>query len=122
VLLDRQSLWTAEGGNGLTLQVEQQVLDRPHVFSSSSLGDRVVEEPRRRLFEHLISGDRDEWLAGQATFHRHRWQNRPEISVLMSREDARTVSRTRIDVLPSGKAALMQYEALIETSERRTAC
>lgn len=122
VLLEGRSVWTADGGGGVTLQVEQHGVDRPHVFSSSSLGDRVVEEPRRRLFERLISGDRDRWLAGQARFHRHRWQHRPEISVLMSRDDARTVSRTRIDVPGSGRPARMQYEALIDAPERRTAC
>ena len=70
---------------------------RPVMFTSSSLGDAIVETPRRRLFEELVLAG-DDWLRGQFRFHRHRWDEQPEISIQMARQDAATVSRTTIDV------------------------
>ena len=84
-------------------------LTSPMMFTSSSLGDALVEPPRRRLFERLVLAA-DDWLHGQARFHRHRWTTRPEISVSMAREDAATVSRTTIDVRSS--AIDVAYEFL----------
>jgi Transport and Golgi organisation 2 len=81
----------------------------PVMFTSSSLGDDVVEVPRRRLFERLVLAA-DDWLRGQSRFHRHRWRRRPEISVRMSRGDAATVSRTTIDV--TSRTVDLEYEAL----------
>jgi transport and Golgi organization protein 2 len=81
----------------------------PVMFTSSSLGDALVEAPRRRLFERLVLAA-DDWLHGQARFHRHRWTSRPEISIHMAREDAATVSRTTIDVTSS--AIDLAYESL----------
>src|SRR5262245_17944027 len=45
-------------------------LDGPCMFTSSSLGDVLVETPRRRLFEWLMN-DADDRVCGQALFHRH---------------------------------------------------
>jgi hypothetical protein len=73
-------------------------LSRPMMWTSSSLGDAVVEGPRRKLFDRLFDEDRGTWLPAQRRFHRHRWRRHPEISVMMERRDARTVSRTAIDV------------------------
>jgi hypothetical protein len=84
-------------------------LARPVMFTSSSLGDAVVERPRRRLFEQLVLRG-DDWLRGQLQFHRHRWARRPEISVHMSRQNAATVSRTTIDV--TSRSIDVQYESL----------
>jgi hypothetical protein len=70
---------------------------RPVMFTSSGLGDALVEGPRRELFGQLL-------LHGQATpqrqdaFHAHRWEDRPHLSVCMSRADSRTVSRSVIEV------------------------
>jgi hypothetical protein len=47
---------------------------------------------------------------GQRVFHRHAWPARPEISVLMSRPDAATVSRTVLDV--SDGAIRMHYSRI----------
>jgi hypothetical protein len=69
----------------------------PVMFTSSSLGDALVEAPRCTLFEQLVLSS-DDWLRGQYQFHRHQWTRRPEISIRMAREDAATVSRTTIDV------------------------
>ena len=84
-------------------------LVRPLMFTSSSLGDAVVERPRRRLFEELVLAG-DDWLCGQFHFHRHRWANQPEISIQMTREDAATVSRTTIDV--TSRTIDVEYESL----------
>jgi hypothetical protein len=81
----------------------------PLMFTSSSLGDALVEAPRRRLFEQLVLAD-DDWLRGQFRFHRHRWARRPVISILMAREDAATVSRTTIDV--TSRTIDLAYEPL----------
>lgn len=87
------------------LTVRQRVLGAV-CFVSSGLGDHLVT-PRLDLF--------DAWLAehgtsavAQDSFHRHRWSDRPEISVNMSRDDARTVSTTSIDVV-EGHTVVMNY-------------
>lgn len=70
---------------------------------SSGLGDALVA-PRLDLFEDLVAGA---GFAAEAQdrFHRHNWPDRPEISVLMSRRDARTVSVLAIEVEPAADAA-----------------
>jgi len=76
------------------------------LFTSSSLGDEIVDPPRRRLFAGLMHSTRDH-LEAQARFHRHRWRDRPHLSVRMSREDAATVSHTVVDV--SKEAIAVRY-------------
>lgn len=71
----------------------------PACFVSSGLGDRRVE-PRRELFAEMIAS-RGPSAAVQNEFHAHRWADRPEISVQMSRHDARTVSVTVIEIARS---------------------
>jgi len=84
--------------DGCDRDFELLPLARPLMFTSSGLGDALVEPPRRRLFEEMV------WArptpAAQNAFHRHRWPNRPHLSVHMSRPDARTVSHTVVDVAP----------------------
>jgi len=80
----------------------------PQLFTSSSLGDRIVEPPRRLLFERLILRAADR-LAGQFRFHRHQWPDARHVSVCMRRDDAATVSRTTIDLESSG--VRMEYES-----------
>ena len=84
--------------NGMTLSVETMNVSRPFMLTSSSLGDAVVEAPRRRLFERLVLKNESAWLPAQTRFHAHQWRSRTEISVAMERPDARTVSRTLISV------------------------
>jgi hypothetical protein len=71
----------------------------PVMFASSGLGDALVDAPRRELLhEHFArAGDMREL---QDTYHRHHWPHRPELSVCMSRADARTVSFTTIEIAP----------------------
>jgi hypothetical protein len=73
----------------------------PLMFTSSGLGDHLVEGVRRELFDDLFSGSSETWEAAQDTFHRYRWPGREHLSVNMSRADARTVSFSAIDI---GKA------------------
>lgn len=102
VMIQSQDLATVDYRDGATA-VARQRLARPLLFTSSSLGDHVVEPPRRRLFSALV-GESPRPLAGQARFHRHRWPDRPHISVWMARADAATVSHTTIDVSGDGVA------------------
>jgi hypothetical protein len=79
--------------------VWRTVLTSPQLFTSSGLGDQAVEGPRRRLFGEFFDrpGDR---FAQQEAFHRHRWPDRPHLSVCMDRQDARTVSHTVVSLGP----------------------
>jgi hypothetical protein len=71
---------------------------QPVMWTSSGLGDHVVEGPRRTLFEGWFGEAPDAYLDRQDAFHRHRWPDREHLSVSMHREDARTVSYTLVDV------------------------
>jgi hypothetical protein len=97
--------------------------ENPLLFTSSSLGDARVEIPRSDLFDRMVVNSRCGFARAQHRFHRHRWLRRPEISVVMIRPDARTVSRTAIDV--AAQTVTMRYESLDEPApviERRIAC
>lgn len=84
--------------DGTGLFIERLTLARPIMLTSSALGDALVEGPRRRLFDRLFSGQQATWLRAQGLFHRHQWTRRRELSVLMERRDALTVSRTVVRV------------------------
>lgn len=64
-------------------------------FTSSGLGDHLVQ-PRLSLFDQMVRPDPTRQT--QDRFHRHQWPDRPEVSVMMTREDARTVSVTTVEV------------------------
>lgn len=81
-------------------------LSHPLFFTSSSLGDELAARWRAPLFATLVECGANT-LEGQATFHRHRWNDRPELSVRMARSDAATVSITTIDV--SDRRIHMRY-------------
>lgn len=85
-----------------TEPVERVVVDpwdgEPVMWTSSGLGDHVVEGPRRALFEGWFGDVPDAYLDRQHAFHRHRWPDREHLSVSMHRKDARTVSYTLVDV------------------------
>ncbi len=71
----------------------------PLMFTSSGLGDCVVEKPRRILFDEWFSEISD-ITNKQDAFHRHSWSDRKEISICMRRHVACTVSFTAIEVNP----------------------
>ncbi len=73
----------------------------PMMWTSSGLGDHLVERPRRALFDDWFGDDASAHLAEQHDFHRHQWPGREHLSVCMQRDDARTVSYTLVDVDPT---------------------
>lgn len=81
----------------------------PACYVSSGLGDGRAA-PRLALFEELVvePGATPE---RQDEFHRHTWPDRPEVSVMMSRAAARTVSLTTVEVTPGpeGPSVAMDY-------------
>lgn len=85
--------------DGSVCEAEQpRGLGAPLMLASSGLGDDLVEPHRRGLFDRMLRMHPPE--AAQEEFHRHCWPDRPHLSVVMSRPDARTVSRTDVDVTP----------------------
>lgn len=92
--------------NGFLTARTRTSLDQPRMFTSSGLGDAVVDVPRRALFNELLADSHD-WPAQQDAYHRHHWPEREEISVAMRRAEAWTVSRTVIEV--SASEVLMRY-------------
>lgn len=70
----------------------------PICFASSGLGDHLVR-CRLPLFEEMVVGP-GATPEAQDAFHQHRWPERPELSVLMDRGVARTVSITRVEATP----------------------
>jgi hypothetical protein len=95
-------------GDGLVADVrwdgrEPMVMSRlvggvPQMFTSSGLGDHLVEGVRRELFDGMFASGPESWEAVQHAFHRHRWPGREHLSVNMSRDTARTVSHAVIDL------------------------
>lgn len=104
-------------GDGERVHIEEPVLLRgAFLRTSSGLGDALVEAPRRELFESMFNatspGDAERV---QDVFHAHFWPGEQRISVLMSRDDARTVSRTTIEL--DDARARMRYEPIDERGE-----
>lgn len=87
---------------GASLDVQPIVAVRgPLLWASSGLGDHLVAGPRAELWSQMLAAGRDP-ADVQRRFHDHRWPAAPHLSVRMSRTDARTVSRTSVDLHPSG--------------------
>jgi hypothetical protein len=109
VVVDREA-WgeVLSDGAGLRVRVIDAAPDAM-LFTSSGLGDHLVERPRRRLFERMISR-RGASAAVQDAFHRHGWAESPHLSVRMRRAEARTVSTTVVEVGPEG--VCMSYRAV----------
>jgi len=88
-----------------TEPVERVAVDpwdgKPVMWTSSGLGDHLVEAPRRELFEGWFGDDAAAYTESQHAFHRHQWPGREHLSVCMHRDDARTVSYTTIDCAPN---------------------
>ncbi|QOV89547.1 NRDE family protein [Humisphaera borealis] len=75
--------------------------DAPILLTSSGLGDELVAGPRAELLRSFFGGnaatlDDRERVRLQDSYHSHAWPTSTHTSVLMSRADARTVSRTSI--------------------------
>ena len=104
--------------DGVRTEIRRPItLDGPLLFTSSSLGDALVEAPRQQLFQRMVVEGRSGWLRGQGRFHRHQWPSRPEISVRMERHDALTVSRTVVEVTRARRSLF--YEAPVTGGSSR---
>ncbi len=90
----------------------------PLLFTSSGLGDDLVDGPRRDLFDTLFAAPPDGWEAAQDAFHRHRWADRPHLSVNMERADARTVSHAVIELADAGATFSYHGDSPDRTAER----
>lgn len=111
VLLQHRDIAVVIGGGGAAATLVRRQIRTTELFCSSSRGDQIVEGPRRQLFVECLRHHRSP-LAAQHVFHRHSWPRRGAISVVMDRPDARTVSRTQIDL--RGNEFTMEYEELAE--------
>lgn len=107
--LDRHRCVLWRSTNGRMEAVAQSAVSAPLFFTSSGLGDNLVEGPRRALFvERLFS---QAWTSSaQNAFHAHKWSDRSHLSVCMSREDARTVSVTTVEL--TSTRVTMHYRAI----------
>jgi hypothetical protein len=109
VILDMQSMCEIVS-DGTTLRAFRTATEgRPLLFTSSGLGDELVDRSRRGLFEQLVP-QYFATPAAQDVFHRHTWEGREHLSAQMSRPDARTVSRTTVELSRGG--ARMTYEPI----------
>jgi hypothetical protein len=73
-----------------------QRVKTPACLVSSGLGDSKVQGRHDVFDEMVVQGGLTP--DAQDRFHRHIWADHPELSVLMSRPDARTVSITTVEV------------------------
>jgi hypothetical protein len=94
-----------EGGR---LRYRRAYLQGAVMRTSSSLGDAIVQGPRRMLFRRFVRGT-SHAAAAQDAFHDHQWAGREDVSVRMQRADALTVSRAVVEV--SGSFATMIYRS-----------
>jgi len=103
---DRYAITTFDG---VALELQTALLRGPLMLTSSSIGDQIVDGPRRRLFRRLVVQRRRRAWVGQSRFHLHQSRGSRHLSVRMSRDDASTVSvslltvarsRARLDYLP----------------------
>jgi hypothetical protein len=81
----------------------------PAVLATSGLGDALAEAPRRQLFDELLRSSASPWQA-QDRLHQHAWPDRRHLSVLMSRVDACTVSRTEMVI--ARDSSTLRYAAI----------
>lgn len=105
LMLDASQLvecWLEDG----RLRHRRAYLQDAVMRTSSSLGDALVDAPRRTLFRRFFRGIAHAPTA-QDAFHDHQWTGREDVSVRMQRTDALTVSRTTIEV--SRTFATMTY-------------
>jgi hypothetical protein len=116
VAIERDRLGVVLGDSQRTTVQILRRFDAPFLATSSGLGDHVVEAPRRELFNTMLLRGVSDVTDRQDAFHRHRWPDRHHVSVEMSRSDARTVSRTVVEVFRD--SVRLTYRALHEVDTR----
>lgn len=77
-------------------RTDPRAMDQPQMYTSSGLGDHLVDPPRRDLFHQMFPSHAD-WTECQDRYHQHSWPESPHLSVCMRRPDACTVSYTTIE-------------------------
>ena len=90
--------WDGSGA----MVVNRLVGGSPLLYTSSGLGDRLVEGVRRELFADAFAGPPAGWAAAQDRFHRQPLVGREHLGVNMARADARTVSYAVVAVGDDG--------------------
>ena len=96
------------GWDGRSVQLTTHTDEQAVFFTSSGLGDHVVESRRRALWDEWFTPG-EHPFSRQDMFHRHRWPDQRELSINMDRFDARTVSCTTVSV--DSMAVTMHYHA-----------
>ncbi|MBX7165901.1 MAG: NRDE family protein [Pirellulales bacterium] len=97
LLIDR-SRYAECAWNGTGMQIRYPaLLDGPLMYTSSSLGDSLVEAPRRAWFDSCFCSAAN-WRRRQIEFHLTAWPGDEARSVWMTRADALTVSQTTVDL------------------------
>ncbi len=95
-------------------------LRSPFFATSSGLGDHLVDPPRREHFNRLFTAaNANEWIERQESFHLSRYDEAPQLGVLMSRAEASTVSITCVDLTPI--QIVMRYHAVDDQFDHRQA-
>jgi hypothetical protein len=117
LIADRRELVEIVWSHGQSQSHLHGPIRNPLFFTSSGLGDAVVAEPRRRLFDELFC-DADTWQASQEAFHRHEWPGNERVSVWMTRPEAMTVSRTVVEL--GAEFVHMRYFARVADKKRET--
>ena len=84
------------------LVVNRLVGGGPLLYTSSGLGDHVVEGVRRGLFDAAFAGPAAGWAAAQDRFHRSPLPGHEHLGVNMARADACTVSHAVVTVGDTG--------------------
>lgn len=101
IMADRQQVAELRSDSSAFRLDVKPIGSSPWMFTSSGLGDEVVEPPRRQLFEEMLQSC-GEGATIQDAYHRHQWPDRTSISVCMSRPESRTVSYSVVEVGPAG--------------------
>jgi hypothetical protein len=94
VAMGREGVIDARWDRRLLVETARRL--EPACFVSSGLGDHFVE-PRLMLFESMVRGVFPS-TSVQDAYHRHVWPGHEHVSVMMSRENARTTSVTTIEM------------------------
>jgi hypothetical protein len=113
LLVQGENMTLVEGGVSATRGTPRRDLEilplaQPLMLTSSGLGDGLVERARRPVFERLLATD-GATAEVQDRFHAQRDPRESHLAVMMSREDARTVSRTTLTIGPT--EAELRYES-----------
>ncbi len=108
VLADRRRVADVYCTGGACQRHAPGEISGPMLFTSSGLGDGVVDPPRRALFDEYFAAGLDR-RTQQDAYHRHSWPERRHLSVCMWRPEARTISLTVVDV--DAEESRMDYYA-----------